>query len=260
MSRRSTRFGTLALPALVALVLCLVPLTAASGSGFNLSFSQVPNLSVNSNVAITALSTSYSSGPNLTVTTSVSGTIQTANGDYFYDWYFGGGGSDNSTAWVEYSNNTTSADYYGGSSSGGSSGSLPVHVSGGTITFTISAGIVGPSSAFTANAYGEYVNDQGAGSYSYSYLGSNYDNAGCTTLDCVGTGGGGSSGNAAGLLGFGFALLLLIVVLPVVIIIIIIVVVVVLVVRKKPAPTPPPTWQQPPPPGMMPPPPPPPPQ
>src|SRR5580693_9263356 len=142
MSRRSTRLGTLALPALVALVLCLLPLAAAGGSGYNLTFSQVPNVSVNTNVAITALSTSYSSGANLTVTTSVSGTIQTTNGDYFYDWYFGGGGSDNSTAWVEYSNNTTSAEYYGGSSSGGSSGSLPVHVSGGTITFSIATGLV----------------------------------------------------------------------------------------------------------------------
>ena len=146
----------LALPAVIALVLCLVPLAAAGGSGYDLSFTQAANAGVNADVDIVSVSTSYPSGTNLTVTTTVAGTFQTTNGDYFYDWYFGGGGEFNSTAVVEFTNNSTSATFSGGSSGGGSFGTLPIQASGGTLTFSVATALVGPSSIFTVNAYGDY--------------------------------------------------------------------------------------------------------
>jgi hypothetical protein len=253
--------------AVIALVLGLSGSVAASGTGYNLSFSQA-EIGSFPDVALTALSTSNPSSSalggsaNVTVSFTVAGQFQSysSQDDYLYWIYFGGDTDTNATAWVGFDNNNTSASWYSGSSGGYAYGTLLYTISGGgsTVTFSIATSVVGPSSSFSATAYAVYGSGTSGG---YTWLGSDQ-----SSVPGGGNGGGGSCTStgctASTAAGFVLGGLLLAALIGVIVVVVIIVVVVVLVMRGRKAsaqapPPNPPGWMPPSPPGMAPPPPPP---
>jgi hypothetical protein len=236
----------------VVLLMLLGGLASASGSGYNLSFSQTPS-NADSSVGLSSLSSSYSSGLYMNASFTVAGKLDLTSDFYEYWVYFGGIYSTNETAVVSFTNNTTFAFWEASSGTGGGFGYLPFTVvnSGSTIDFEINISSVGSSTSFALDAYALYDGPSGA---SYSWLGSGFGGGGsgsCTATSCN------VAAPAGALLGglFLFALI------GVVIVVVVIVVVVVLVMRKRPpaaAPPPnaPPGWMPPPlAPGVPPPPP-----
>ncbi len=254
MSGRAKLLG-LSVVAAVALVLVLGGSVAATGSGYNQSYTQTPTNTITA-VGLSAVSSSYSSGPNLTASFSVAGAINLANSDYGYWVYFGGTSSANASTIVEFSNNTTAGFWYAYSNSGSSLGSEAFVLSNGgaTLTFQINVTSVGSSNAFAVDAYAWYVTNTAE---SYSWLGTDYQN--------LGGGGGGitCSGdscttNAAASSLFSGFLLYAILGIIVVVVIVVVVLVVVMRGRRPPAGAPPPMqggWMPPLQPGMAPPPP-----
>jgi len=246
----------------VALMVLLGGFASASGSGYNLSFTQTPTNSVPA-VGLTELSSSYSSGLYMNASFSVAGTIDLTNSNYIYWVYFGGITSENETASVWFTNNTTVGTWYASSSTGGGSGYLPFTLSnsGSTLSFEINISAVGQSGSFNLDAYAAYGTSS---STSYTWLGSGFGE--------TGTGGGGGGGgacsgtncNVAAPANALFGGIFLIAVIGLVVVIVVVVVVVLLVVRRRKPPTatpplaPQPGWAPPPPTGgQMPPPPPP---
>jgi hypothetical protein len=239
----------------VAAVACLVALSglaSASGSGYNLSFTQSANGS-NANSDLIAVSSSYSSGPNLSAQFTVAGTVVTNSEDYIYEVWFGGSSDSNATAYTLFSNNTTSGYYFGETSNAGSFGQLPFTLSNGgaTLSFSIATDLLPPSSSFTLNAVAIYGTET---SYSYSWLGSDYGPTGnggggsgtCTATSCTTT--------PAGSSGVGSWTYIIV---GVIVVVVVVALVLVLVMRKKKGTPPPPgmgqpgqpAWGAPPPPG-----------
>ncbi|MGI0130551.1 MAG: hypothetical protein ACREEC_10445, partial [Thermoplasmata archaeon] len=92
--------------AALALILVLSGSVAATGSGWNQSYTQGSTTS-NTAVGLTGVSSSYSSGPNLTASLTVAGTLNLGSEDYTYWVYFGGTAASNASADVYFNNNTT---------------------------------------------------------------------------------------------------------------------------------------------------------
>ncbi|MGC2789456.1 MAG: hypothetical protein WA547_05295 [Thermoplasmata archaeon] len=242
--------------AAIAAVLVLSGGVAASGSGYNLSYTQTYTGSYPA-IGLTGVSSSYSSGSNITASFTVSGQINLVSDDYSYDFWFGGTASTNTTAWVFISNNTTTGEYYGGTSESSEYGTINYTLSNGgsTLTLSIATNVVGPSSSFAIDVFAGYSTSTTG---SYDWLGTDYGDFGggggngvtCTATSCT------AAPAAASSLLSG---LLLYAVLGIVVVVIVIVVVVMLVMRgKKPptsAPAPGAGWMPPPQPGMAPPPP-----
>lgn len=216
----------------VAALLVASSVASASGSGYNLSFSQTPTAGVQSNVALTSLTTSYTAGTELNTTFTLAASPDLTSDYYVYWVYFGGDASTNATVYVEFSNNTTSAYYYVSSGSGGGGGGgfgyINFTTSGDSITFPIQTSWVGPASSFLVDVEAWFDNGN---SYSVSWLGSDYSSGGGTcTTDC---GGGSSSSTATGLFGLAVGFLILLLLIPIIVIILIVVLVVVLVRRGR---------------------------
>jgi len=227
----------------VAAVTCLVALSglaSASGSGYNLSFTQSANGS-NPNSDLVAVSSSYSSGPNLSAQFTVAGTVVTTSDDYVYEVWFGGSAAGNATAYAIFENNTTSGYYFGETSNAGSFGVLGFALSNGgaTLSFSIATDLLPPSSSFTLNAVAIYGTET---SYSYSWLGSDYGPTGnggggsgtCTATSCTSTPAG-SSGSGSWTY----------IIIGVVVVVVVVALVLVLVMRKKKGTPPPPPMGQP---------------
>lgn len=219
--------------AALAFVLVLSGSVAASGSGYNQSFSQAASGS-NANADMTAVSTNDPGGANVSVQFTVAGQVILNSDTYVYEVWFGGSTAGNATAYGIFSNNSTNGFYLGYGSNSGSYGNLPYTLSGGgsTLSFSIAKAILPPSSSFTLNAVAVYVSGS---SYSYSWLGSDY-----------GLGGGGSgscTGNSCTLTPAASAFNYWIVIIPVIVIVVVVVVVLMLVMRKKKGTPPPPMGQ-----------------
>lgn len=267
MSRTGALLSTLGPLLALALALMLVPFAAASGSGYNLSYSRAPGSTSSPAVDIVSVTSTDPGGSNLTIAFTVAGTPDVSSDFYSYSVWFGGGGASNSSASVLLSNNSTSAFYEQYNAGGGSTGYIPYHLSGSTITVSILKTAVGPASGYGVNVNAIYSNAQ-TGVFDESWLGTQYTGAGgysCGTLaNCTS-----SSGSAGAILGLGILVFAAVIIGIVVVVVIIIVVVVVVVGRSSTPPPqpmmPPPqpgAWAPPPPPpppGAMPPPPPPPP-
>jgi hypothetical protein len=239
----------LAIPTLVmAAVLFAAPLASASGSGYNLNFSQASNGGINSGVDLVALSSSDNGAGKLTISFTVAGSVVTTNSAYIYDVYFGGSSASTATGYFLLTNNSTVGTLITSASGGGGFGYAAYTISGSSLSFLVNTSSVGASSTFTLNAAAVFSGPSGD---SVSYLGSAYN------------GGGGGNCNAAGCIPTSnvatnfFSGLILIALVFLVVIVVIIVVVVVVVVRKKPGP-PPMGWSPAPGQPMAPPPPPPP--
>ncbi len=255
METKAKALGIVAVFSVVAL-LGLTGLAAASGTGYDLSFTQSASGS-NANADLTAVSSNDPGGPNITVTLTVAGTFQLTSGDYFYGAWFGGSSVTNATAEAVFTNNSTVGYYAGYGSGAGGFGYLTYTLSSGgsTLTFSIAKTIVPPSTSYSLNGFALYSSDDGK-TGTYSWLGSNYNGGGtCTTTACTGTGGTTSSSS------FDWW----IVIIPVVVIVVVIALVLVFVMRRKPPMQPAmgqpmappgapmdaagqPTWQNPPPP------------
>jgi hypothetical protein len=232
MEAKWSRWG---LGAVVTVVVALLlgGVASASGSGYNLTFSQAAR-GTNANTDLVAVSSNDPGGPNITVQFTVAGTLVLNSDQYVYGVWFGGSGPGNSTAAVEFSNNSTAGFYDGYGANSAQYGYMPYTLSAGgaTLTFSIAKTIVPPPSSFALNAYAATGSK---GSYSYSWLGSSYSGGGsCTTTSCTTTTSSGSSGAFSSWW---------LVIIPVVVVVVIVIVVLVLLMRRKPAQ-----------PGMMPPP------
>jgi hypothetical protein len=266
MHRPTSLLATLGFLVVVAVALVLAPFAAATGSGYNLSYTRAAGSTNNAAIDLIAVSSSDPGGNNLTIAFTVSGTPNLASPDYSYWFYFDGGAATNSSASVYLTNNSTSAFFDSYSSGGSSSGYIPYHVSGSTISVSVAKSAVGSATGFGVNVDAVYSNLQ-TSTFDESWLGTDYQGANgvsCTALGtCTSTG----HSNVGSALALGFGLLIAIVV-GVVVVVIVIIVVIVLVVTKNRNPPPPPTmapqpgtWAPPPPPpnSAFPPPPPPPP-
>jgi hypothetical protein len=235
---------------LFAAILVAAPAALASGSGYNLSFTQSAASAVNPGADLVALSSTSNGAGVLTISFSVAGTVATTNPDDFYYVYFGGNSASTATGYFLLNNNTNVGDLE--SSGSGSFGfgtvAFTVGSGGSSLSFPVNISAVGPSSSFSLNALSTY---SGPGGSSGSAIGSDYT--------------GGETCNAAGCIANPvttantiFSGLILIGVITLVAIVVIIVVVVIVVTRKKKAPPPPMGWAPAPGQGMTPPPPPPP--
>ena len=144
--------------AALAFVLVLSGNVAASGSGYNQSFSQAASGS-NANADMTAVSTNDPGGANVSVQFTVAGQVILNSDTYVYEVWFGGSTAGNATAYGIFSNNSTNGFYLGYGSNSGSYGNLPYTLSGGgsTLSFSIAKAILPPSSSFTLNAVAVYV-------------------------------------------------------------------------------------------------------
>jgi hypothetical protein len=264
MHRARTFLASLGLVVAVAATLLLAPLAAASGSGYDLSYTRAPGSTTNSAIDLIAVSSTDPGGANLTISFTVSGTPNLANVSYTYWVYFDGGSSNNSSASFFLTNNSTSGFFESYSSGGSSFGYIPYHLSGSTISVSVAKSAVGPSTGFGVNVDGIY-SDFPTSTFDESWLGTDYQGSNgesCTAQgNCTATGGDSHVGTA---LGLGLVVFAAIIVGVVVVIIVIVVVVVVVAGRGRTPPAPPPpqpgAWAPPPPPpGAVPPPPPPPP-
>ena len=233
----------LAVP-LVLAVLLFVGTAAASGSGYNLSYSRTGGSVSVASVDLIAVSSTDSGGNNITAFLQVSGTLVLNSATTGYWVWFGGSTTSNSTAWVFITNNTTAGNYF--SSNGGfSSGHvlLTTGNGGSSVSFSIAKTVVGSATNFAINVYAWTGSST---SSTISWLGTNYQGGGsCANGVCVAT--------AAPL----FSGYVLYGTIAGVIVIVVIVVLLLLVLRRRR----PPTQPAPPPPsaGMPPAPPPPPP-
>ncbi|MCI4324636.1 MAG: hypothetical protein L3K00_01940 [Thermoplasmata archaeon] len=266
MHRPAPLLATLGLLVVVAIALLLAPFAAATGSGYNLSYTRGAGSTSNSAIDLVAVTSTDPGGNNLTIAFTVSGAPNLGSDSYSYWIYFDGGAASNSSASVFVTNNSTSAFFDAYSSGGSSSGYIPYHLSGSTVSVSVAKAAVGSASGFGVNVDAVYSSLQSS-TFDESWLGTDYQGANgvsCTTLGtCTSTGG---QTNAGAIFGFGLFLFAAIIIGIIVVVIVIIVVVVVVVGRSR-TPTPPPMmppqqggWNPPPPPpGAMPPPPPPPP-
>lgn len=238
--------------------LLLSGIVAASGSGYNQSYTQTPTNS-NTAVGLTAVSSTYTSGANLSASFSVAGTIDLTSSDYMYVVWFGGTAETNFTAEAYFTNNTTAGYYVTASSVGGEFGLMDFTLSnsGSTLTFSIATALVGPASSFAIDAYALYSTKSSA---QYSWLGTDYSHSGAGSGSCGSSGCSGSSSSSSSSSSLSGAVLYGII--GVVVVVVVIVAVLLLVMRRRrpptAAPAPMPAGTMPPStPGMAPPPPPP---
>ncbi|MCI4343966.1 MAG: hypothetical protein L3J92_07675 [Thermoplasmata archaeon] len=212
----------------LAFVLGLSGFAAASGSGYNQSYTQSAGHATDGAVDLVAASSTYTSGPSLTISFSVSGTINYNSAQQGYIVWFGGASYENATAYAVFANG--SAIWISTTPTG--EGTLSPQVSGSTLSFAMATADLPAPSSFTFNvlAYDGYTQSTGT----YSWLGTNYNGGGtCTGTACSSTSGTSSSS-------FNWW----IVIVPVIVIVVVLVVVLVLVMRRKP-PTPTPMVGQP---------------
>lgn len=242
--------------AAVALVLVLSGSVAATGSGYNQSYTQSSTTS-NAAVGLTGITSSYSGGPNLTASITLAGAAVLDNAAYVYSIYFGGTASSNASAIVEFSNITTAGVWYAYSTGGFAFGNEAYVLSNGgaTLTFQLNISVVGPPTNFAVDAYASYSTTN---AFDYSWLGTDYQpgaGGGGGGVSCNGTSCTVNNAPANSLFG-GF---LLYAILGIVVVVVVIVVVLLLVMRKRPPTTAPPPmqggWMPPGQPGMAPPPP-----
>ena len=179
--RRGLSFS-LPLVAAVAVLLSLGPVGAipASGSGYNLTFSQAAGGVSNPNVDLVALSSQDPGGSNITISYTVSGTLElngTSDPGYGYLLFFGGTTQSNSSAVVTFGNNTTAGTLLYSSSNGVGVLALFFVLSNGgsTMTFSLAKAVVGPASTFSLNAEAIY---HSSSAYVFSFLGSAYQGSG----------------------------------------------------------------------------------
>ncbi len=232
MSVRSARLVALAVVA-GALLLGSAGLAAASGSGYDLSFSQAPSTAIRS-AALIGITTYDPGGSNLTVTVTLDGPFVLNSASYSYSVDFGGGSQLNATAYALFGNNTTAGSYVSLEPSSSPAGPLPFSLSnsGTVLTFSIAKVAVGTSSGFIVNALATATLGTTTAS---SALGSFYQNVGsCSGPLCPASSGGGSSP-------IDWA-----VILPVVVAVALVALVVVALRRRR---SPPPTPASPPPTG-----------
>jgi len=213
--------------ATVVASLVLVGAAAATGSGYDLSFSQVPKTSI-ADVALIDLQSYDPGGPNITVTMTVDGTFVLNNSNYSYYLFFGGGAQENATAYALWSNNTT-GEYVTLEGGVAPTGPLVGTLSNGNseLTASIAKAVVGPSTDFVINALASYTTSATSAN---SYLGSYYGGGGaCSGAQC--------SPSQTPPASFDWWW----VIVPVVVVVAVIAIVIALVVRKRPpsgAPTP----------------------
>lgn len=221
------RMGSLVLAASVVLVLVLTAgLAAATGSGYNQSYSRASNTALPADVDLVSVSSTYSSGPNLTVSLSVAGTVVTNDDNYSYAFWFGGSWSGNATAAIGIGSPTLTAQslaslttYSGGTFH--AQPSIPFHVSGGTLSVSVATAIVGPASSFAVNVVASHYAPQEPSST--NWLGTGFATP-CTGSGC--SAGGTGTGGASSSIPIGEILW------PVVIVAVVVVVVVLLVRRR----------------------------
>jgi hypothetical protein len=237
MHRSVARLAVTALASVVTFVLVLGS-ASATGTGYDLSFTQAPTTSI-SDVALIDLVTNDPGGNNITVTMTVDGTFVLNSPEYSYYLFFGGGAQQNSTAYAVFSNNTTGS-YVALEDGVGSEGSLLVTLSNGNseLTVSIAKAVVGPSSEFVVNAVATYSTSSTSAN---SYLGSYYGGGGCTGAECSTTHPAAS--------GFDWWW----VIVPLVVVVVVVAVLLAVVLRRKPPagtpPTPPAPPTAPPPPA-----------
>ncbi|MCI4360239.1 MAG: hypothetical protein L3J91_00890, partial [Thermoplasmata archaeon] len=217
------------LSALVAAVVLLTPIAAASGSGYSLSYTKSAGGTTNANVDLISLTTSPTA-TQVTVTFQVSGSLVLNSGSYAYYIFFGGGAQTNATAYAWFSNSTANGTWFSVSGMSYGYGELPFTLGNGgsSLTFAINQSAVGPASTFTANAFAA----QGSrNSGTYSYLGTNYvGGAMCSGTTCTSTGTSTASTTSGWVwIGLGLGVVL-------VVIILVVVVLVVLPKRRTPPP------------------------
>ncbi|MCI4349843.1 MAG: hypothetical protein L3J93_06485, partial [Thermoplasmata archaeon] len=111
------------LTGLLATLALTVPWAAASGSGYNLSYSRAAGSTSVGAVDLTSVSSSDTGASNLTISFTVSGTPDLQSSNYFYFVWFGGSSAGNATGYVSFSNSATGSYYFFSGSS--SSGTLP---------------------------------------------------------------------------------------------------------------------------------------
>ena len=175
----------LAVP-LVLTVLLFTGTAAASGSGYNLSYSRSPGTVSVASVDLIAVSSTDSGGNNITAFLQVSGTLVLNSMTTAYWVWFGGSSTANSTAWVYITNNTLDGTYY--TSNGGfSSGTvlLTTGNGGSSVSFSIAKTVVGSASNFAINVYAWTGSVSSA---TVSWLGTNYQGGGsCANGICAST-------------------------------------------------------------------------
>jgi hypothetical protein len=223
-----------------AAITCLVFLAGfagATGSGYNLAYSQAANTAIEASVDITAVHSTYTSGPNLTASMTLAGSPVLTGSSYSYYFWFGGSSQGNSSAWVFTANSTLAYLY----SSASSFSSIPLTVSGDTLTVSVATSAVGLASSYAINGLAAHGTRSAA---TYSWLGTNYQNTG---------GGGTCSGASCTTTAAATSAAWWLYAVAGVVIVIVVVVVVLLVVMRKRSPPPPPAMPAP---GTMPPPPP----
>ncbi|MCI4320385.1 MAG: hypothetical protein L3J87_04270 [Thermoplasmata archaeon] len=214
---------------LFAAILLTAPAALASGSGYNLSFSQSSNGSVNSAVDLVSLSSSTSGSAQLSISFTVAGSVGTTNAYDTYYVYFGGNSASSATGYFLLSDNATAGILESAGSGSFGYGAAPFTVSGGgsTLSFLVNTSAVGASSGFSLNAIATSSSPSGT---SDSYLGSDYNGGGtCNAAGCI---------SAPAVVNNIFSGLILIAVISLVAIVVIVVVVVIVVTRKKRMPPP----------------------
>ncbi len=176
------------LPVAALSLLLLLGTAAASGSGYNLSYSRGAGSVANGAIDLISVSSSDPGGPNVTASFQVSGALVLNSANYGYLVWFGGSAASNSTAWVTLTNNATTASLI--ATTGFST--IPFTTSGGSsASFSVAKAAVGGAATFAINVYA-YAGSPG--SASYSWLGTNYQATGggggsCTASGCTTTAG-----------------------------------------------------------------------
>jgi hypothetical protein len=181
MHRFRIPFAATALAAVVVFLLTLGS-AAATGTGYDLSFSQAPTTAI-SDVALIDLQSYDPGGNNITVTMTVDGTFVLNNANYSYYLFFGGGAQENATAYALWSNSTvgTYVTLQGGVAP---TGPLVGTLSNGNseLSVSIAKAVVGPSTDFVENALASYTTSATSAN---SYLGSYYGGGGaCSGAQC----------------------------------------------------------------------------
>ena len=94
---------------MVVTALCFAPLAAASGTGYNLSYTRAAGSTSSPAIDLVSVTSTDPGGNKLTIAFTVAGTPDVSSDSYSYSIWFGGASSSNSSASVSLTNNSTSA-------------------------------------------------------------------------------------------------------------------------------------------------------
>jgi hypothetical protein len=240
----------------LASALLLLPVGAASGSGYDRNYSRPPGSVSVPAVDLVSVVSSDAGGNNLTVSFSVRGIPDVSSSLYSYSVYMAGSFGSNVTATVVVSNNSTYGYLVAFPAGGGTRGFIPYHLSGSTVSVSVEKALVGSPVGFRVNVEATFA-DFTHNSSAFSWLGTDYPgaNGGGTLCPPYAT----CPPTAGAFLGLGLLIFALLAVAAIAGVAVIVIVVVVVVRHSETSPPPPLSpplgpWLPPPPPPSPPPP------